>query len=401
MLKTSLLRLTCCLIVAASAVGQSKKVNLKNAGHLIGTITEREGQYIIQTRFGAVPVPKEDVISIEDYFTPKQEYEQRFAAIDPANAEDHFDLGKWAFEEDMLQIAQKELKTALELREDYEKAALLLRQFEATQDHAGTDRQSVASCKGRPRLLSRNMVDPRWLLTDEEIARIRIEELWQTDRVLVNFKNNVLERFIGMMQGRHDFEDQGFARTFRGWPRVRKVDYMLDCIGRERDDLRKDIVIRSDPRFMGNFRTRVWPIVARYCGSADCHGGTRTVGGFRLLNISGRTTQVDYTNFLLIDGYRRAGLEMINRDFPDTSLLLQYGLLPDLAQHPHPVRIAAPFRNRQSVSYRRVMEWIESLKGPPHPKYDVKLRVPWATRPKPAAASQPVRAKPAERTPPA
>lgn len=403
MFKTAITSLGYCLIVAATALGQPKKVNLKDAGYLVGTVTESEGRYLIHTKFGVIPVPKDQVLSIEDYFTPQQEYQQRLAAIDRKKAEDHFQLGKWAFEKNLFDIASKELTKALELKADYEMASLLLRQVNARRQPIADGKLGVRpGDKAVPRLTTYKQIDRNWLLTDDEIGRIRIEELRPTDRVLVRFTNNVLSRFIEMMQGRHDFGYEGFAETFRGWSRVRQVDYMLESIGRERDDLRKDIVIRSDPSFMTDFRNRVWPVVANYCATPNCHGGATPVGGFRMFNIPGRTAKVDYTNFLLIDNYQQDGLKMIDRDFPDMSLLLHYGLPADQTEHPHPGRIATPYRNRESINYRRVMEWIGALEGPPHPKYDVELRVPWLqkARPKRSPTTQPAQTQPAGKTMP-
>jgi len=392
--------LACCLMTACAAFGQTKKLYLKEAGFVQGSVTESGGNYIVKTRFGSMTIPKDQVLSIEDVITPEQEYKQRLARIDAKSPEDHFMLGRWAFEKGLLETAQKELTAALNLKPDYEMAKLLLRQVEAKQ--AEEARKAAAEDAARSgRIVGGTEVKAEWLVTDEEIFRVRLAELQQADRVRVTFRNNVLNRFINMMQGLGDFAQPRFSRTFRGWPPVRQALYMLDNIDRDDRETKNDILIASDPRFMIQFRRRVWPIVARYCGTADCHGGAGAMGGFRVLNVAGRNPKVDYTNFLILDGFVGRGRKMIDRDHMDQSLILQYGLPPEQAEHAHPRKIPRAYSSRNVSNYRSVISWIESLKGPPHPDYGVRLRVPWAARP-PAepttrsAETQPARAVPSD-----
>jgi hypothetical protein len=147
---------------------------------------------------------------------------------------------------------------------------------------------------------------------------------------------------------------------------------------------------------MTDFRSRIWPMLASHCAQPSCHGGPNAGGDLRVLNVQTRNERVDYTNFLILDSYTHGGRKMINRDRPEDSILLQYGLPPEQAEirHPSPLK-QTMFRDRRQRNYRQVIEWIRSLDGPPHPGYGVKLRVPWARQrsgsslPDPKTTTQP------------
>jgi len=385
MTKWNVLCPTCCVLAALLFLGQVKKVTLKDGTTFRGKVTETKNTYQIELRPGAsVTVAKADVASVEDATTPAEEYRRRLAKIDPKDADERVKLGRWALDRGLLEIARKELTAALALEKNHEVASLLLRQVEARiaarrpqtrpTDAKGPDKGPIA-VGGAP-------IAPEWLVTEDEIYRIRLEELRRTDRVRVRFRNNLINRFIEMMRGRGDFRIPGHADRFRGWPPVRQALYILDNVDRDDVSFKDDIRIGSDPRFMVDFRSRIWPIVAARCASAECHGGQKPEGKLRLFNVAARNDRIDYTNFLILDSYVSQKGEMINRDRTEASLLLQYGLPPEQAQHRHPKVKSTPpaYTSRNAANYRRVLEWIESLKGPPHPEYRVKLRIPWAPK---------------------
>jgi len=382
MFRLGFLRVLLCVLACLVVSGQTKKVTLKDGRSLIGTVTEKGADYVVQTKFGPVPVAKDQVLSITEYLTVEQQYRRRLSQINSDSPEDRFALGKWAFEHDLLEQAALQLTRALELKSDYPRAQLLLRQVRAKMAaRAPQAPKDGTETKPKEQALFAGDIKPDWLLTDKEIARIRLAELRDDDRARIVFKNDLLDRFVEQMKAQGHFTSPEALAEFRRWPRARQANYILETAGREGRDLTDDIVVKTDPRFMLDFRRRVWPIVARYCATADCHGAGRPVGGFRLFNITARTASVDYTNFLLLDSCEVSGQKMIDRDYPEASLLLQYGLPRDRARNPHPCKIRPAFRDpSRRGNYLRVLQWLEALKGPPHPRYDVKLRVPWVRK---------------------
>ncbi len=58
--------------------------------------------------------------------------------------------------------------------------------------------------------------------TGISIYRICLEELRPSDTVVVEFRNNVLERFIDKMAGTADFKKPRFDKEFRAMSNTRK-----------------------------------------------------------------------------------------------------------------------------------------------------------------------------------
>ena len=69
---------------------------------------------------------------------------------------------------------------------------------------------------------------------------------------------------------------------------------------------------------------------------------------------------------------------MIDRDYPEKSLLLQWGLPRDIAKYPAPEdlkRWRPSFTNTKSRQYQLILKWIDSLYDPA-PNYEVKYSLP-------------------------
>jgi len=385
MFNNMLFRAMCCLLLLAVALGQVKTITLKDGREITGQVTKTDEGYQVRTKFGVVTFSAEQVASIVDVVTPEQEYQKRLAKIDPDKSEDHFALGKWAMGRGLLQIARKELSEALRLRADHEEASLLLRQVEAKIREATRPPKTVPATA--PTGPAGPAVRPEWLVSQEEIYRIRLEELRPSDTVVVEFRNNVLERFIDKMAGTADFKKPRFDKEFRAMSNTRKVIYILEQIDPDDSTIKDNIIIKSDPKFMVDFRSRVWPIVSRHCASSNCHGGPKGAGGLKLFNTTGRDERVIYTNFAILEMYASGGRRIIDRNDPSYSLLLQYGLPPKQAKFKHPAESKFAFANRKVVSYRRVMEWINSLQPPAYYNYRLKYRPPSGPKPVPAPPS--------------
>lgn len=389
MFENPLGRLVCCVVFAVVFCGQAKVVTLKDGRKITGEVTKTDTAYHVKTRFGTVLCPMEDVVSIKDAAKTDGDYEQRRAKAE--TAEDHFKLGKWAFDKKKLDIARRELKEALKLDSKFERASLLLKRVEAEIEGKGKPPPKVQPVITRPDT-GQTQLRKEWLLTDEAISKIRLEELrtyrdeqgWLLlrDKVSIQFRNKVLGRFIDLMRGRDEFENTRAEEAFRVLPKSRQVAYILDKIDRDNAAIKNDIVIGSDPLFMLGFRNQVWPIMEQHCALAPCHGGATGKGGFKLLPGSGRNPKVEYANFLILDRFSSGDYAMIDRDYPDLSLFLQYGLDRDIARKKHSdkVTFAPPFPNTKRSNYKYVYDWIESLQNVPRPDYRVDYVPPFSKK---------------------
>jgi len=383
MLRQLVIVMALCLLAVTAGVAQTKLVKLRDGRQLQGEVTRSDGKYVIQTRFGSVRIDARDVVSITEYVAPKDEYKQRLAKIDPQSAEDHYELGKWALDKGLLEAARVELKRAVALQSDFERASLLLRQVEARilaskgSQIPATQPATTAVTAGATETVVRSNV----LLSQEDIYRIRLEELRRRDFVRVEFKNDVVNRFIERMSGREEFKLPRAKERFMALRPVAKVAYILENTSRSDSGIRDDILIKTDPSALAEFRRRIWPILSNSCGATQCHGGEKVNGGFKLIAARARNERIDYTNFLLIDGVVVEGRRMIERDLVERSLLLEFGLPWGQARYKHPVKLQPPpFTSRSNVNYVRILAWLNMLDGPQHPDYRLQWQPPFGLK---------------------
>lgn len=382
-MRKALISLACAVVVGGIALAEMKTLTLKTGRQLTGEVTETPDGYEVKLPSGVVATfSRDDVISVVDAVTPDKEYREKLAKIDPDKPQDHYQLGEWALNKGLLEIARKELLTAIELKKDYEMASLLLRQVEAKIAEA--QKPPVAT---RP--VEKNGEDgpgPKILLTDmllseQDIHRIRMAELKETDRtVRIEFRNDVIKRFIEMMRGREEFRQPRAADKFRRRTRLWQTLYIRRRVERGDHAMLDDIVIKSDPKFMTDFRSRVWPVVRQYCATSDCHGCEKGVGGLKFFNIAGKNEKADYTNFVILSGLMKRGRRLIDRSYPDMSLVLEFCLPPDQATYRHPKKITAAAASRKAINYRTIDQWIRSLKYPPYPEYRLTWKAPFGMR---------------------
>jgi len=169
------------------------------------------------------------------------------------------------------------------------------------------------------------------------------------------------------------------------------------------EGLRKDVRILTDPAPLLEYRRSIQPMVQAGCATSNCHGGS-SAGKF-FLYPSVENDQATLTNFYLLNQYRQTidGVErrVIDRTYPDKSLLEQYALPADQAEFRHPEvpkgtpwrGIPGPFKNKTEAGYKRVSDWMGSL-IPQQPEYGITFtadRPPQAVEPshtRPGAAPE-------------
>ena len=385
----------CSLLLATICFAEMKRIKLKNGKVFDGDIVKKTDKGIhVKRNLGEVFYPKEDIESIEAIFDPQVEYNQRLAKVGKTDADAHVALGQWAMTNKMYKEAVERFEAALAIEKGHERAPLLLRKAKALLAENPVQPGNGGTVVINPVGPSKVPIRPELLLTMEDIYRIRLEEVRKGDRVVVDFKNNVIERFIKDMRGTGDFEEQGFAARFRAVGRPKQVMYILEKADRA-DPIKDDIIVKNDPIFMRQFRTGVWRHLANSCAASTCHGGPTGKGKLKLYNIAGRSINVEYTNFLILDSFEKNGMPMIRRDGAEKSLLLEYGLPNDQAEFRHPKKALrpVPFSSRTSSAYKQTLAWIEGLKGPGHPDYRIKKLPPHVMTPSsgglPAASGGP------------
>ncbi|HUS47009.1 MAG TPA: hypothetical protein VM098_02730 [Phycisphaerae bacterium] len=375
MLKKCILLSLCCLVFAAVGLAKQQTIKLKNGNKITGEITRTSDGYKVRLPSGLETVIKADeVAEIVDVVSAEEEYEKQKAQVkvDPQNpSRTHYVLANWAcqkgalergnLEKAYLEIAQKELHEALRLKPEYEAAQLLLKRVEKKlrpPEQVGRidDTKAVVTPV--------KAVDT--LLDKVDINRIRLAELREGDDVPIAFQGNVVEKFIQDYRSKGPLAEPDGETKFRQLSNIQKAIYILDNIDRDDFATKDKIVVRNDPKFMVEFRKNVWPIIARNCGRSDCHGGDKAAGGFKLLPVRGSRESTEYTNFYILDSFRKADLYLIDRSIPEKSLLLQFGLPEKLADDDHPKAITAIFADNSDSKYVQLRDWIQSLRAVHH-----------------------------------
>ena len=100
-----------------------------------------------------------------------------------------------------------------------------------------------------------------------------------------------------------------------------------------------------------------------------------------------------YTNFFYLQSPTIGNQDMINRQIPERSLLLQYGLDRSAAEWPHPEVVGwrPKFQNKQDKFFQLIGDWIGSL-WTPTPDYGITEQSQDRPEPptsQPATAPQP------------
>jgi len=110
--------------------------------------------------------------------------------------------------------------------------------------------------------------------------------------------------------------------------------------------------------------------------------------------------QAAYTNFYLLQRYRKSPAAgepvrlLIDRTYPELSLLVQYGLPMPLAAPPHPKApgFHASFPNRDDPRCAEMIRWISVLLKPEGGSYP-DIHYPPATQPTAQPATEPATRK--------
>lgn len=384
MKKYSLLALVFCLLLGSWALAETQTITLKNGQTITGEVIKTAKGYEVKALGGVVAFPFDEVASVTAVSDPDKEYKERLSKIDPNNVDQHIGLAEWALEKNRLDIAKAELDKALALQPNNEKASLLMRKVRAASAAERTETPVAPPPVTQPvnpagDTLAQGIVASKDFVSDDDMYKIRLFERSKDDTVTVEFRNKVVERFIEAMResGDADFKSPNSQSRFRAMPPNRQLQFILDKISPDDIAIMDDILIKSDPRNIREFRNSVWPVISQNCGQLQCHGAPKGKGGFKLYNIPARTEKSDYTNFLILTLWQKDGKKMIDRGHNELSLLLQYSLPGDLAKYKHPKSARVPLATSDKAApYRKIESWIASLAGSGHPNYRTTYQPP-------------------------
>lgn len=333
--------------------------SMRMGGWLFGTVTTI---FVVGLSFGRA-APPDSVYA---------EYERRVAQLKPDDIAGHFKLATWCKERGAWELVRKECTLILAQDGGHEQAKLLqeLAMRRLGESKAGPKRPG----ESKPGVRNEEIGKLGRIISDAEVRRIRwMEMLDDEPRPLsIKFKNKVIQRFLDAMEGTAGFTTRNERGAFMKLKPTAKLQLIRKHTG---DRYFDDIVIKTDPKRLADFERRVLPVALRGCATSHCHGDPKA-SRFTLYTDRVMSKNMAYTNYLIMHDYRVGGKRVINRDDPERSLLLTYGLRELLAgtdpTYKHPGEVKPVFRGANDPKYRAIREWLESL-STLEPDYGISL----------------------------
>ena len=211
--------------------------------------------------------------------------------------------------------------------------------------------------------------------TDEKrltAAQINLIKVWETDlsrgkRPRVHVPQRTIDDLFRVYA--RDPDVPKGTKAQRAFSSKKGYEQLALVLKLDARDLLHNVRITDEPQALRTYRTKIHqPFVLNYCGTRNCHGA-EDARGIRLIRTNPSQEQTAYTNFYILHLYQNAGGYIIDRDYPEDSLLLQYGMPVTDAKWPHPeVEGWHPFfraRGRQDdPRLTNAIEWIRSLQHP-------------------------------------
>ncbi|MEM9019183.1 MAG: hypothetical protein AAGC44_01360 [Planctomycetota bacterium] len=219
------------------------------------------------------------------------------------------------------------------------------------------------------------------LLNEDQVNHIKIYEVDLSTRPRITIEDEVLEEFLrefasndNVPKGRADQRE--FMRA-EGYVQLAKFFEV-----RARDYYGKALM-RGEPDSMRAWHRIHDGYIAEYFRPFFAVGQVEELALFERTRDRTRD-RVSYTNFYILTQIRVGGVPMIDRDRPEESLILQWGLPREDAKFPAPeVPNWEPyFRNTEDQRYQLVVEWIKTLIiANRNTDYGITYRVPNYRRP--------------------
>jgi len=297
---------------------------------------------------------------------PVQEYRRRFARLEPKDVQGHYALAEWCREHEQYELLLSQAKQVLSLDPDHTNAKLLVtiatqKLEELRADGPGPDQPGDRG-RGHAGFVTKKDI--------QELRFAELQDLPDPDRrlprdemefVRVRFAKDVINDFLGQMSGHPDFSGRANRQEFL----TRSPTEQLQLIRRHAGGTYAErIETLSDPLTFRRFK-RVLPIILRGCATTGCHAGTNAAKPFKLQTARRNTDLNLYTNYLILDRVAVGRDRLVNRDRPQESLILEYGLPARHARKSHHPEIRPLFSRAQTdPNYAAVLEWIRMLRIP-------------------------------------
>lgn len=364
------------MLLVSTLLARPGIVKTRDGQTVAGDVTEQPDQVVVESRGGIrTTIDRDNLRSITYSDTIEQEMRKRLARLTPYDVAGRVELSQWLFENKAYDLAMTVLQDAARIQPRNESVIamtrtvqrqILLDQSEARKHEpiqlaAADNRPPAGATPAAPAGGDAPPAPAGRLLTPDEINEIKQAE-WQEGQwqVHVTFKGDVRRKYIAMSA----IEPQTFNRlppAQQAWAIVKNGTA----------EMKKDVILINDPPAMATFKRVQQSLINTGC--INCHSGAKAQGNFSL-RFPNDTEPPEYTNFLILQKYQaKVGdrqYSMVDRIQPDSSLLVQFALPPDIGQPPHPKapNYKGAAHTRADPRVKTTIDWISSL-SPVVPDY--------------------------------
>jgi hypothetical protein len=362
-------------------------IKTRDGKTLEGDIEEKPDQVIINLHGIRTAINRDNIDGEVQYFDNIQERYQAKRAQLPKKptASDHLALARWCYDAKAYDLALKEIDDARQLDPNSSEAATLeqtvisQRRLEKNRPAAGdtsTPRPPANGAGGKtPPAADTGAPGKGHYLTPQDINTIREYEWREKDTTVPRaiVPADVRKRYVDLKA-----LDPG---RFAALTMPQQAYYILSDPDAPAE-LKIEIKLTTDPQSMAIYRRTVQPLIINNCATAGCHG-SKHAGRFVLFTNNPDRDEVAYSNFYILQDYRQTIGDteywMIDRTYPERSILAQFALSPDAAELKHPAIKGQAYKpiavNKSAPGYQAIVGWMRQLQAG-EPKYGIKYTPP-------------------------
>ena len=371
---------------------------------LEGDIEEKPDQVLVTMHGIKTAVNRDNVDGQVQYFdNVEAQYQAKLAQLPkkPAAA-DHLALARWLFGVKAYDLALTEIAEAQRIdpnsaeAQTLEQTVLSQRRIEMNKAPGtgtgtttpGTGTRPSGTTGGAPTTTAAGPADKARYLTPDDINVIRQVE-WRKDDTTVpraTVPVKVRKEYVDMKA----LNPGEFAKLS-----MPEQAYVILSDPQATQEMRQQIKITTDPQALAEYRRTIQPVILNNCATTACHGGHHA-GQFFLFFNNPERDDVAYTNFYILQNYsQRLGEKeylMVDRSYPERSILSQFALAPEVAEVRHPKLEGQTYKpvavSKQAPGYKTLIGWMKGLEAA-GPTYGISYELPTSSPKKAAPPATP------------
>jgi hypothetical protein len=392
------------MIGAGFAWAKPGVVKTHDGRTLEGDVTEKQDGIVVTLRGIPTTIARENVDSIQYLGNVEDQYKEKLAALPKTpSARDRLEIARWLFDNKSYELARKETEAALQIDPNNTDANTLYTtiqsQLKLEHTKALTGGGTTPTAPPRPPVGTTPATGntgsvPKTASLHKYLSADQINLLKQAE--WPRDDNTVKIAFNGDVKRKYVASAQENAASFNA---LSPLEQAKKIVENGTVDERAGVRIVNDPAPMAEYKRTIQPMILTNGATAGCHGGPN--GGHFFLYGTADSDAASYTNFkLLTQTTAKTGgatRMMLDRTYPDQSLIALWGLPNEISKVSHPevkgTTWRPMFRSTQDPQYQTLLKWMQKLVSP-EPNYGFEFSLDGTPPPPPPPGEEP---KPATR----